>query len=184
MKPVQQRGLRVYWVVCLLVFWGGERVWSAEGPQGGEGKLVVYPAEVKLTGRRAEQRLVVLGPAGAGGVRDWSREAQWQVENEQVAAVEGGVVRPRGDGQTVVRVRAGGQEAAVPVRVERYAADELVDFVREVEPILTKAGCNSGGCHGAALGRGGFRLSLFGFDPAFDYAQIVRSSEGRRVVVA
>ncbi|MBA2227887.1 DUF1549 domain-containing protein [Thermogemmata fonticola] len=184
MKPVQQRGLRVYWGVCLLVLWGGERVWSAEGPQGGEGKLVVYPAEVKLTGRRAEQRLVVLGPAGAGGVRDWSREAQWQVENEQVAAVEGGVVRPRGDGQTVVRVRAGGQEAAVPVRVERYAADELVDFVREVEPILTKAGCNSGGCHGAALGRGGFRLSLFGFDPAFDYAQIVRSSEGRRVVVA
>src|SRR5262245_3077969 len=55
-------------------------------------------------------------------------------------------------------------------------------FVREVLPVLTKAGCNQGACHGASLGRGGFRLSLFGFDPLFDYSQIVQSAEGRRVV--
>ena len=40
-----------------------------------------------------------------------------------------------------------------------------------------------GGCHGAQHGRGGFRLSLFGFDPSFDYLQIVQSNEGRRVVL-
>src|SRR5256885_2129047 len=59
-----------------------------------------------------------------------------------------------------------------------------VQFSRDLVPVLTKAGCNQGACHGAQHGRGGFRLSLFGFDPAFDYAQIVQSAEGRRVVVS
>ena len=54
--------------------------------------------------------------------------------------------------------------------------------MREVLPVLTKAGCNQGACHGASLGRGGFRLSLLGFDPVFDHSQIVQRAEGRRVV--
>lgn len=62
-------------------------------------------------------------------------------------------------------------------------AEQPVGFTRDVEPILTKAGCNSGACHGAQHGRGGFRLSLFAFDSQFDYEQIVLSNEGRRVVL-
>ena len=54
----------------------------------------------------------------------------------------------------------------VPVAVEKATADIPVNFTREIEPILTKAGCNSGACHGAQHGKGGFRLSLFGFDAA------------------
>src|SRR5262249_34491304 len=54
----------------------------------------------------------------------------------------------------------------------------------DVVPILTRAGCNQGACHGAQHGRGGFKLSLRGFDPAFDHAQIVQSAEGRRVVMS
>ncbi|MCS7271271.1 MAG: DUF1549 and DUF1553 domain-containing protein, partial [Gemmataceae bacterium] len=100
-----------------------------------------------------------------------------------LAVVDGGVVRPRQDGRGTLVVSAGGLVTRVPLVVERAQADLPVEFVREVEPILTKAGCNSGACHGAALGRGGFRLSLLAFDPAFDYAQIVRSNEGRRIVV-
>src|SRR5579864_5938949 len=57
-------------------------------------------------------------------------------------------------------------------------ADTPVSFTREIVPILTKAGCNQGACHGAQHGRGGFKLSLLGFDPAFDYPQIVQSAEG------
>ena len=63
-------------------------------------------------------------------------------------------------------------------------AEVPTSFVREVMPVLTKAGCNQGACHGAQHGRGGFRLSLLGFDPAFDHSQIVQSAEGRRVVVS
>ncbi|NNJ24893.1 hypothetical protein LzC2_09550 [Planctomycetes bacterium LzC2] len=56
-----------------------------------------------------------------------------------------------------------------------------VDFDTDVLPILTRSGCNAGACHGAAAGRGGFSLSLYGGDPAADYAAIARELKGRRV---
>ena len=54
-------------------------------------------------------------------------------------------------------------------------------FERDVEPVLTRAGCNAGACHGKARGQNGFALSLLGFDPAGDYAAIVKEAGGRRV---
>jgi hypothetical protein len=59
-----------------------------------------------------------------------------------------------------------------------------VDFDTDVLPVLAKAGCNAGACHGAAAGRGGFKLSLFGGDPAADHRAIVRDLGGRRVNLA
>ncbi len=59
------------------------------------------------------------------------------------------------------------------------AAD--VSFVNDVVPVLTKAGCNSGGCHGRSTGQNGFKLSLFGFEPAEDYEHLVIEARGRRL---
>lgn len=64
------------------------------------------------------------------------------------------------------------------------AAPPAVDFDHTVLPILTQAGCNSGACHGAAIGRGGFQLSLYGQNPASDFDNIVRQLGGRRVNLA
>jgi hypothetical protein len=60
-------------------------------------------------------------------------------------------------------------------------ADPAISFRNEVLPILSKAGCNSGGCHGAMAGKGGFRLSLFGYNPEADHLAITRESLGRRI---
>ena len=57
-------------------------------------------------------------------------------------------------------------------------------FRKHVEPVLAKLGCNSGACHGALAGKGGFRLSLRGYDPAADYFNIVKQDRGRRVELA
>ncbi|HLU48479.1 MAG TPA: DUF1549 and DUF1553 domain-containing protein [Planctomycetota bacterium] len=62
-----------------------------------------------------------------------------------------------------------------------WSAPPPVDFDTEVVPVLTRAGCNSGACHGGASGRGGLKLSLWGSDSAADYDAIVRELEGRRV---
>ncbi|MFN7290002.1 MAG: DUF1549 domain-containing protein, partial [Pirellula sp.] len=62
-------------------------------------------------------------------------------------------------------------------------ANESIDFDFDVLPVLTRAGCNAGSCHGAAVGRGGFHLSLWGSNPAADYAAIAREFEGRRIDV-
>jgi hypothetical protein len=58
---------------------------------------------------------------------------------------------------------------------------ELVDFTRDVVPALTRAGCNAGACHGSFQGRGGFQLSLLGFDSAFDFEVLAKASRGRRI---
>jgi Protein of unknown function (DUF1549)/Protein of unknown function (DUF1553) len=57
-----------------------------------------------------------------------------------------------------------------------------IDFQNDLQPIFTRFGCNSGPCHGKARGQGGFQLSLLGFDHEFDFAAIVKSSRGRRVM--
>jgi hypothetical protein len=54
-------------------------------------------------------------------------------------------------------------------------------FSRHVVPIFSKLGCNAGACHGAVQGQNGFRLSLFGMDPALDHERLVRDSAGRRI---
>ena len=59
-----------------------------------------------------------------------------------------------------------------------------VKFELDVLPILTKAGCNSGPCHGKSRGQNGFQLSLLGFDPEFDYASLVKDARGRRLFPA
>ena len=56
-----------------------------------------------------------------------------------------------------------------------------VSFRNEVVPLLTKLGCNQGACHGGQHGKGGFKLSLLGFEPEVDFTAIVKSAEERRV---
>src|SRR5258707_4574817 len=63
-------------------------------------------------------------------------------------------------------------------------AEPAVDFRNDIEPILTKTGCNAGGCHGKASGQNGFKLSLFAFEPKFDYDALVNEGHGRRVFPA
>jgi hypothetical protein len=138
-----------------------------------------------LDGPRDGQRLGVLGEYADGRSWDLGPGATFTSSAPRVAAVDArGTVTPAGDGQAVVTVRAGGRTAFVPVTVRHARADVPVDFTREVIPLLTRAGCNQGACHGSQHGRGGFKLSLLGFDPAFDYAQIAQSAEGRRVVLS
>src|SRR5207249_6000303 len=78
----------------------------------------------------------------------------------------------------------GGQIRTVAVKVKNASTDVAMDFAREIVPIFTRSGCNQGACHGSQHGKGGFKLSLLGFDPDFDHPQIVQSAEGRRIVVA
>ncbi|MFO0826416.1 MAG: c-type cytochrome domain-containing protein [Gemmataceae bacterium] len=72
----------------------------------------------------------------------------------------------------VTKPAAGTQTAAVP------------DFIRDVNPVLSRLGCNQGTCHGAQAGKNGFKLSLRGYDPTFDIRALTDDLAGRRVNVA
>lgn len=68
--------------------------------------------------------------------------------------------------------------------VTTTSVEPVADFDNQIIPVLTKAGCNTGACHGAAVGRGGFKLSLYGGDPELDYRSIALELEGRRINLA
>ncbi len=70
--------------------------------------------------------------------------------------------------------------AAVSAGAAAAPAAEQVTFLRDVAPILNKVGCTSGPCHGAAKGKAGFKLSLRGYDPEFDYNVLLYDLGGRR----
>lgn len=73
--------------------------------------------------------------------------------------------------------RAGTAAVALKEPAERESS---WSFRNHVIPVLTKMGCNSGACHGAAAGKNGFRLTLRGYDPEADYAALTRQARGRR----
>ena len=61
---------------------------------------------------------------------------------------------------------------------------ERITFEMDVQPLLTRFGCNSGACHGKSGGQNGFALSLLGFDSVFDYDALILAARGRRVFPA
>jgi hypothetical protein len=157
---------------------------KAEPPKAALKNLVVHPAQITLDGPRDEQRVGVVGEYADGRKWDLSRDAVIVSSNPKIALVEQGVIRPVADGEATLTVTAAGQSKTMAVKVVKAGVDKPVEFTREIIPILTRAGCSQGACHGAQHGRGGFKLSLLGFDSLFDHAQIVQSAEGRRIVVS
>ncbi len=75
-------------------------------------------------------------------------------------------------------------EAGTTAVPSNKLSGESIEFRRHVLPILSKLGCNSGACHGALAGKGGFKLSLNGYDPTGDHFNITSQSKGRRVELA
>lgn len=76
------------------------------------------------------------------------------------------------------------QAAENTTRLKPSRAEQKVQFLTDVVPLLTKLSCNSGGCHGKSTGQNGFKISLLGFDPELDYSAISLESRGRRIFPA
>ena len=157
--------------------------------------LTVEPAEVVLDGPFASVQLVVTGTLADGRRVDLTRAVRFEAAAD--AGIDlttlcvigpGGLVRPVAAGSAPVRAVLGGEtgsaQATFTVRVGDTAAVPHVDFVRDVNPVLTRLGCNQGTCHGAAKGKNGFKLSLRGYDPAFDLRAFTDDHGSRRVNLA
>src|SRR5262245_29002782 len=183
-SPIQWVAVGVLSLLPALTSAQEQAIPKAEPPNAALKNLVVYPAQITLDGPRDEQRVGVVGEYADGRKWDLSRDAAIVSSNSKIAVVEQGVIRPVADGQATLTVTAAGQSKTIAVNVVKAGVDKPVEFTREIIPILTRAGCNQGACHGAQHGRGGFKLSLLGFDSLFDHAQIVQSAEGRRIVVS
>lgn len=150
--------------------------------------LVVLPAAVRLDDSRDQQRLLAYRRAADDSSIDVTGSVRWQVQPATLAAIERRgqdvVVRPLADGDGELVGTEGANTVRVKLHVHNTQIAPDVSFTNEVLPILTKSGCNAGSCHGAATGKNGFGLSLFGFDPAHDHLALTRELRGRRLDVA
>ena len=141
-------------------------------------RLEARPAAVKLTTPFTYAQLIVTAHLEGGETADVTRMAK--VEPPTNVIVAAGLVRPKADGSGDIAVSLGGKSVTVPVTVQDSQADYAVSFVRDVEPVLSKLGCNAGTCHGAQQGKNGFKLSLRGYDSLYDYRALTDDLEGRR----
>ena len=137
-------------------------------------------AGIALVGPYASARPLIEEKTG-GSVRDVSGEVTFAVADPKIARMADGAIWSVGDGKTTVTAKLKDRTVQIPVAVRGVAGAKPPRFATEVIPALTKAGCNMGGCHGAAQGKGGFKLSLQGYDPEADYEAITRAAGARRV---
>ncbi len=142
-------------------------------------RLHVEPATLTLQDARDSRKVLVSGERADGTRIDLTAEAQFQVSGKEIAPGEDAYFNPKAVGSTTVTVTVAGASARLPVTVAGLA-NPPVGFVREIEPILARTGCNQGTCHGSAKGKNGFKLSLRGYDPEVDYQALVNDLSGRR----
>jgi hypothetical protein len=145
----------------------------------------ITPANVTLEGNFARAQLVVTERASNGRVgersTDLTHQARYTSSNPHIVTVsESGLLLARGNGSATITVSVADVSHAVAITAKGIVARPSLGFKEHVMPVLAKAGCNAGACHASQYGKGGFKLSVFGFAPEEDYRAIVRDSLGRR----
>jgi Protein of unknown function (DUF1553)/Protein of unknown function (DUF1549)/Bacterial Ig-like domain (group 2) len=144
-------------------------------------KITVLPASIAITGPHAGQRIVVEGMFADGHEEDLTSRATLAISNPGVAKLDAGaVVHPAADGVAQVSATVQGHRAAASLKVSEFATATAWSFRNDVLPVMTKVGCNSGPCHGAAAGKNGFKLTLRGYDPIADYYTLTHQALSRR----
>ncbi|MBL8892273.1 MAG: DUF1549 domain-containing protein [Planctomycetaceae bacterium] len=147
-------------------------------------RFSVDPPSIHLQTTRDHQTLVGQVEFANGLTNDVTREMTIEVQPAELVQLEGNLLRPRQDGDGKIVVRYGDRSVELPLVVRQAAETLPLSFRLDVMPVFMRSGCNTGSCHGAARGKDGFNLSLFGFDPAGDYNRLLREQLGRRVDLA
>jgi len=145
--------------------------------------IAVFPPMVTIIGSDDAPQLVVTGRTTEAREVDLTNIVNYSVSDAKVATIDkDGRITPKADGKIEITAHFQGRIAKATVTVTSMTAATPINFANQIEPILTKLNCNSGGCHGKITGQNGFRLSLLGFDAEFDYMTLVKESRGRRMM--
>ncbi len=144
----------------------------------------LLPSAFTLSGAAARQTLLFEAFSGDNATKHLSEGAQFVSSDPSVVKIEGNVALPVANGKASITATSGDNSATTEVTVADMEKPLAWSFRNHVESVLSKAGCNSGACHGALAGKKGFKLSLGAFDPVSDYFFITRQARSRRVVMS
>ena len=173
------------WIFLLPVYGGGNDLYLDASEKVAPGNLLhinATPHTVVLSGQRSQQRIAVTATFENGNLRDITDLCTFKSQNSDIANLrDNSVIYPQKNGQTQIKVVFQNHQAHVSVLVSSMEQSITTSFMNEVNPAITKSGCNAGTCHGTPTGKNGFRLSLRGYDPELDFHSLTREMKGRRI---
>jgi Protein of unknown function (DUF1549)/Protein of unknown function (DUF1553)/Bacterial Ig-like domain (group 2) len=144
-------------------------------------KIEILPSSISIEGPHYNQRLVIEGTFADGHQEDVTSQAAITSTKPKVGLVDKDhFAVPQSDGQATLTAIVAGHKATASLRVHDFSAATTWSFRNDVLPVMTKVGCNSGPCHGAAAGKNGFKLTLRGYDPRTDYFTLTHQALARR----
>ena len=143
-------------------------------------KIVIAPSSLSLDSSEQGRRVLVTGITADGEKFDLTHEARFEPAGGGVRVDDDGYLYGLSQGAATIKVSARGQSADLPVNVGDLSQKRAISFLSDVMPVLNKQGCTAGACHGSAKGKNGFKMSLRGYDPEFDYRALLFDVSGRR----
>ncbi len=141
--------------------------------------LTISPTRIQLNSPYEYIQLVAVATLKDGQSVDVTDQIEIQ-PHAAFAMQSSGLIRPLANATGVLHVEVGKFRKTLPFQNVGHE-DVAVDFIRDVNPVLSRLGCNQGTCHGAQKGKNGFRLSLRGYDPIFDIRALTDDLAARRI---
>lgn len=159
-----------------------------------EDEITLLPPSVNLAGKEARQSLVIEAIRDAQAAGQITDGVLFASSDEKVVKVENNTAIPIGNGTATITATVSTPATNDKPAITHSATAQVTvsgmdkpwewSFSNHVVSIFSKAGCNGGACHGAQAGKNGFKLTLFGYDPAADYQAVARQAIGRRIVAS
>ena len=167
-------------VVCTLMC--NVAIWNVA--EAAEPPFQVSPEKTELSGLLDYFQIQVPVRANGKLVGDLTHESKFTSLTPEVLEVNSeGLVSPVRFGKGTIQVEHAGKQREISVEVKARPSGKNASFIRDVVPVLNKGGCSLGGCHASQFGKGGFKLSLFGYAPEQDYPAMARDDRQRRISI-
>jgi WD40 repeat protein len=147
-------------------------------------KLIVPQNKIKIDNPYRYAQVIVSAELDSGDVIDVTRLTRKSVEGSNVTISQTGIVRGVSDGNSGIHFSIGGQKATLAVEVSGMKEEFFPAWAKDVNPVVSRMGCNTGTCHGSKDGKNGFKLSLRGYDPLYDVRAFTDDIASRRVNLA
>lgn len=146
--------------------------------------LDALPKEISITSPIEYTQILVTADLGSGRFSDVTRMVKWSGFEGSGEIDNRGLFTPIKDGEGFITASLGNHSVEIPFTIS--GQDEIYhpDFISEVNPVISKLGCNAGTCHGAKDGKNGFKLSLRGYDTLYDIRGFTDDMASRRVNIA
>jgi Protein of unknown function (DUF1553)/Protein of unknown function (DUF1549)/Bacterial Ig-like domain (group 2) len=148
----------------------------------GHDSLAILPSRFKLSGPPARQQVLVEQVSDKQFTAQLTNSFVLTSSDTNVVKIQEDIALPVKNGTAILTAKVGDRTATAEVTVVGMDRPIEWSFRNHVQPVLAKAGCSSGACHGAAAGQNGFKLSLRGYDDQGDYLALTRHALGRRII--